>query len=618
MRYWFSQLIDIGRSAWRLRRHLRPGRYLVAGVFFSLMVMAALEGFGVSLLVPLLSLLLSGENAASTRPLRWLQEWLPGHSAAYYTAAFSVFIVCVIALKNAVLYGSQVLAARLKTRVTINLRDSLFFQLHSADLSIFEQTPSGETASLFLTDTQRTSLAIDSLLQLGQRASVGAFYVLAMFVISWPLTLLTIVLAGIIGGSIAFLYRRLTRQGTVLTELNRQLSARLIESFAGVRVIRTTNSQEREARRFHEFNEMQAANEEASARHSGLLAPIAETIAVLGAMIIVACAYIFLVKPGLMLNSYLLAFGFILLRLLPLLNQIYSLQGNILYMAGGIREVERSMKSLESSRRPFGQAMFDGVRETLRFELVSYTYPNGTHALTDVEFEIPAGKTIALVGASGSGKSTIATLLLRLREPTSGSITVDGVDSWAFTPESWSRTIGVVEQEAFLFHDTMARNIAYGYPEATQTDIDSAVRAAHLEDVVESLPEGLDTVVGERGAMLSGGQRQRLAIARALVRNPQILILDEATSALDTISERKVQLAIEEAMEGRTVLVIAHRLTTIRNADQLVVLSEGRVIERGTWNELEQSMGMLAEFLNAPAASPAAVSWTSGSNDLSQ
>lgn len=601
MKYWLTQLIEIGRCAWRLRRHLRPGRYLVAAVLISLMIMAALEGVGVSLLVPLLSLLLGGDNAAPTRPLRWLQEGLPGRGAAYYTAAFSIFIVCIIALKNLVLYGSQVLAARLRRRVSINLRDALFERLHRADLSVFERTTGGELASLFLTDTVRTIGAIDTMLLLGQRVSIGLFYVLVLFVISWPLTLLTIFLSAIIGGAIAFLYRRLTQKGAQITELNRQLASKLVESFAGVRVIRTTNSQQNESRRFHEFNVTHAGIEEASMRHGSLLTPIAETVAVTGAMIIVGCAYFLLVRPGHMLNSYLLAFGFILLRLLPLLNQIYSLQGTVLYMAGGIREVERWMKSLDHSPRRVGALEFTAVREAMRFRSVSYTYPNGTPALTDIEFEIPAGKTVALVGASGAGKSTIATLLLRLREPASGSITVDGVDSWSFTPESWHRAIGVVEQEAFLFHDTMAHNISYGYPEATQAEIESAVRAAYLEDVVDGLPEGLNSIVGERGIMLSGGQRQRLAIARALVRNPQILILDEATSALDTISERKVQLALEEAMEGRTVLVIAHRMSTIRNADQLVVLSGGRVIERGTWEELEQSKGFFSELISAPS-----------------
>lgn len=607
MKYWLKQLIDIAKCAWRLRGVLRPGRYLVAAVLISLLVMAALEGVGVSLLVPLLSLLLGGEGSTPTRPLVWLHAWLPGHGAAYYISAFAIFIVLVIALKNGVLYGSQVLAARLKRRVSINLRDALFEKLHSADLSVFERTTAGQLASLFLTDTVRSIGAVDSLLLLGQRASIGLFYLIALFIISWPLTLLTIFLAATIGGSIAFLYRRLSMKGTQITELNRQLSSRLVESFAGVRVIRTTNSQDAERGRFHKFVEMHAGVEELSMRHSSLLTPIAETVAVTGAMIIIGAAYVFLVRPGYMLNSYLLAFGFILLRLLPLLNQLYSLQGTVLYMAGGIREVERWITTLTPAPMKFGDADFSGVRDEIRFENVSYTYPNGTDALTNVSFEIPSGTTVALVGASGSGKSTIATLLLRLRTPTSGSLTVDGRDSREFTSESWHRIIGVVEQEAFLFHDTFAQNISYGYPQATQAEIEAAVRAAHLEDVVEGLPDGLDTVIGERGSMLSGGQRQRLAIARALVRNPKILILDEATSALDTISERKVQLALEEAMAGRTVLVIAHRLSTIRDADQLVVLSEGRVVERGTWEELEQGMGVLSELANLPAI-PAAVS----------
>ena len=601
MKYWLSQLIEIGQCAWRLRKELRPGRYLLVAVSVSLLVMAALEGFGISLVVPLLSLLLGGESTTPTRPLVWLRLWLPGHDIAYYAAVFSLLIVCIIALKNVVLYGSQVLAARLKRRVAINLRDALFKKLHRADLSIFERTTAGQLASLFLTDTVRATGAVDSLLLLGQRASIGLFYVLALFAISWPLTLLTVFLAVSIGGSIAFLYRKLTLRGSQVTELNRQLSSRLVESFAGVRVIRTTNSQEFEDERFHEFITMHAAVEEASMRHGSLLTPIAETVAVTGAMIIVGCAYVFLVRPGHMLNSHLLAFGFILLRLLPLLNQIYSIQGNVLYMAGGIREVERWMKTLKPAPSSFGHSEFKGVRKEFRFERVSYTYPNGTIALRDVEFEVPAGKTVALVGASGSGKSTTAALLLRLREPSAGTIMVDGTDSREFTPESWHRLIGVVEQEAFLFHDTLAQNISYGYPQATQAEIDSAVKAAYLEDLVQSLPEGLNTVIGERGVMLSGGQRQRLAIARALVRNPQILILDEATSALDTLSERKVQVALEEAMVGRTVLVIAHRLSTIRNADQLVVFSEGHVVERGTWEELERNDGFFAALTSAPS-----------------
>ena len=220
-------------------------------------------------------------------------------------------------------------------------------------------------------------------------------------------------------------------------------------------------------------------------------------------------------------------------------------------------------------------------------------------ALADVAFDIPAGQTVALVGSSGSGKSTIASLLLRLREPTAGRIVADGADYWEYSPASWHARLGMVEQEAFLFHDTVANNIQFGRQGVTPEQLRRAVAAAHLDDVIRGLPQGLETVVGERGTMLSGGQRQRLAIARAVVANPQLLILDEATSALDNVSERQVQAALDEARHQRTVVVIAHRLSTVRSADWIVVLDHGRVAEQGTWDELTARGGQFSRLLKS-------------------
>jgi ABC-type multidrug transport system fused ATPase/permease subunit len=269
---------------------------------------------------------------------------------------------------------------------------------------------------------------------------------------------------------------------------------------------------------------------------------------------------------------------------------------------GAFDEIERWLGVETYPRRAFGHRELTGLGQGIRVQNLGFHYPNRTVALEDVNFELRVGQTVALVGASGAGKSTLASLLLRLREPTSGSILVDGVDYWEFSPESWHRMVAVVEQEAFLFHDTLAKNVAFGYPAVTEAEIIRALQQANLQEVLEALPEGIHSMVGERGLKLSGGQRQRLAIARAMVRNPQILILDEATSHLDSVTEQLVQKALAEATQGRTTLVIAHRLSTIRHADWIVVMENGRVAEQGVWDTLSARDGLFAKFTQVHGA----------------
>jgi len=598
---WLQQLAELRKILAFLRPYLVRQPLLLAAVLGSALFVMLFEGFGVGLLVPLLNLLLGGERATPMRPLQWLERTIPGHSPAFYIGAIAVAIVVSVALKNVAFYTSLVLAARLKRRIAVRLRDDLFRRLHRADLDLFDRLPGGDLANVFLVETYRTTVAIDAMLALIQRTSIAFFYVAALFFLSWPLTALVLVLAVALGGALSFVYGRLKTVGIELTDLNHRMAALLGQSFSGVRIVRATHSQDREIEQFHSLNDAQAGAEERSAEALSLVFPITETLAVAGAMVIVTCAYIFLVRPGYMLSSYLLAYGFVLLRLLPLMNQLYGLHGHLAYLAGGIEEVKAWLDTPYFPDRPFGATEFAGVRRSLAFERVTFRYPNGKTALDNIDFVVPVGQTIAIVGPSGAGKSTLANILLRLRAPTSGRVIVDERDFWDFSSESWHRATALVEQDAFLFHGTLRENILYGCENVSAAALEHALHAAHLTDVVSSLPDGLETLVGERGAMVSGGQRQRIAIARAVIRNPSILILDEATSHLDAVSERLVQQALQNASRGRTTIVIAHRLSTIREADRLIVLENGRIAEQGTWDTLATAGGVFERLIRGLA-----------------
>ncbi|NET53735.1 MAG: ATP-binding cassette domain-containing protein, partial [Merismopedia sp. SIO2A8] len=283
----------------------------------------------------------------------------------------------------------------------------------------------------------------------------------------------------------------------------------------------------------------------------------------------------------------LLTYLVILFKLLPIITQLNGARNQFANCSASVKMLTHF---LQRENKPFmdsGIHAFEGLKEAIRFENLSFAYPGASDlALKSINLTLPKGQTLALVGASGAGKTTLADLLPRFYDPTEGKITIDGRNVREFDMSSLRQSMGLVSQEAFLFNDTIRNNVSYARPDATEEEVIDAIKRANAYDFIMEMPKGLDTPIGDRGVMLSGGQRQRLAIARALLKNAQVLILDEATSALDTASERLVQEAIDELSRERTAIVIAHRLSTIQNADQIAVMKKGQVVELGTHDEL--------------------------------
>lgn len=602
MRDWHRQMAELLRNLHRLRPHIRANRWLVAAVLITATTSAIFEIVGIGLLIPLIALFQNKPTEVlSGKYLGVIPKFFPDRDGTFFVWLFSGFVIGAITLKNLLYITYQRLQSHFGCTVSTNLREALYRRLESASLHVFEQRQAGEMLSAYTTETLRSQGAVDFLLLLVQRGLLAACYLTALIVISWQFSIGLFVMMLVVGAISTLFFRVLGRQGDVRSSLQRELYGFIGGILAGMRVVRATRAQSDTFRRFQELNHGLGNAEVKGGFYSSLLSPATELLAVSGAVVLLAITNSWLIQTGKLEAGKLMGIGVILIRLLPLLNQLYGIIGQLVYFAAGVRELLRWLDVPLFPLRPFGSRTFQGIQGEIRIEGLTFAFPNGKVALTDINLSIPAGKTVALVGSSGSGKTTLASLLLRLREPTSGRVLVDGVDYWEFTPDSWHARLGMVEQEAYLFNASIRSNITVGCSQASPDQVDKAIRTAHLDDVIQQLPAGLDSVVGERGTMLSGGQKQRLAIARAMVRDPQLLILDEATSALDNVSERQVQSALDEARSGRTSVVIAHRLSTIRNADLIVVLEQGRVVEQGTWSELESRSGRFSHLLAAAA-----------------
>ena len=467
-----------------------------------------------------------------------------------------------------------------------DVRDAVYRRLLSQSEGFYAANPSGDLISRVTGDVDRIqSLFGTDLADLVQ--SVATIVGLTYYVVSLSpeLTLVVSVVAPAIVVPVVVIARGLRHLSKSGRERMGDLTGVLSETLRGHRVVQAYGAEGYEARRFEEVNRKTFLLLRKAARVMAVSSPLLESASVLAFLVLMVYAGN-RIKGGTMTLGVLISFGASLAFMYQPLKRATRIN---LALQQALASARRLFEVLDAPIEVVdrtGARRIGAFEREIRFEGVSFAYPRRDNVLEEVDLAIPKGAVVALVGPSGAGKTTLANLLPRFMDPSSGRVTIDGVDLRDLTLSSLRASIGLVTQDVILFDDTIRRNVAYGLGDVPEKRVREALRAANAEAFVGAIPGGLDARVGEAGGSLSGGQRQRLAIARALLKDPPILVLDEATSALDTESERAVQEALEHLMAGRTTIVIAHRLSTVRRADQIVAMDAGRIVERGTHAEL--------------------------------
>jgi ABC-type multidrug transport system fused ATPase/permease subunit len=414
----------------------------------------------------------------------------------------------------------------------------------------------------------------------------GAF----MLGISWYLTI-GVVFAGIVISFVnGWAVRSARRSGVEAAKEETVVGGFIHALLTGARIIRSYGQEENEKGKFKSLQEGIYKRRKRKSVAQNITGPTSETASIVAIVIVLIIGSEVFEQTSL---ATMAVFAVVMLRALP---KVAGFNRSRALIASEFTYVEQVVGWLEETRylkQPNGNHVFEALGEQIKFKQVSFKYSSRNEfALNGINLEIPRGKVTAIVGPSGGGKSTLLDLILRFYDPTSGNIEIDGRDLRELDVRSWRSRIGVVSQEGFLFNDSLRANIGYGKENATIDEIESASRQAHAYDFIKDLPQQFDTIAGERGTLLSGGQQQRLVIARAIIRNPDILIFDEATSELDTTSERLIHEAIKTLSHNRTVIIVAHRLSTIRDADQIVVVDMGRIVEQGTHQDLMNQEGV--------------------------
>ncbi|MDH7480783.1 MAG: ABC transporter ATP-binding protein [Armatimonadota bacterium] len=524
-------------------------------------------------------------------------------------AIASLQIVGIHILKWFVTYGQVFLISSATTKIAVRLRNELFSHLQNLSLGFFERTKTGHLLSRMTNDISLVQNSSHSIIQVVSAPLIILVLTGKVFMMNWKLALISLILLPLMYYVVIKISRGMRSLTEVLQVKLADIAAIVQETLSAIAIVKSFSMEDYEKSRFKDENRRTYGAAMLAVRRSAAMAPTLELIGVSGIAFVLWYGGSMVGSPEFPQFTVGALFGFLVA--LEQISRAAKDVGRISItyhqtMAGAQRIFDILDEIPEVQDKPDAIDM-PPIKGLVEFKDVCFSYQTGETVLKNISFTIEPGQHVALVGPSGAGKSTVASLILRFYDVTSGAVLIDGIDVRDVKASSLRKQIGIVPQETVLFSSSVKENIAYGRIGATDSEIIEAAKAANAHDFIERLPQGYNTLVGERGVKLSGGERQRLAIARALLKNPKLLILDEATSSLDVASEAIVQEALDRLMSNRTTLIIAHRLSTIVNADKIIVMDKGRIVEMGTHDELIKQNGLYAKLYSVQSRNNAQV-----------
>jgi ATP-binding cassette, subfamily B, bacterial MsbA len=528
------------------------------------------------------------------------------HARVLNTLANGTIVIIICLLASALSAWRAMVAGTVSQLVVFDIRNRVMEHLTRLSLRFYETHPTGQLMSRITADVDAmqllvTSSTVDLPADVVQAVVLGG----VLFWISPNLAIVALVMIPMLSLGTAFFGRRMRSVSRAVQAQLGAVSAQMLETISGIRVVMGFSAEKREQERFRAQNATALKLGLQRLRLQTLWSVSAES-SVQIAMVILAVAGLREIVKGRLEIENIGMFTYLLMFMRSPLQRLFIFNDTLQRGLAGTERVFEVLDTPPDVHSLPGAVDAPRPRGSISFDSVSFAYDHGQPVLHDVSLEVPPGSTVALVGPSGAGKSTMANLIVRFYDPSEGAVRVDGTDIRGWTLESWRRHIGLVLQDTFLFSGTARDNIAIGREGATNEEIEAAAIAANIHDYLMGLPKGYETEVGERGVKLSGGQRQRIAIARAILRDPPILVLDEATSSLDSESERLIQSALDRLLEHRTAFVIAHRLSTIQRADTIIVIDGGRIVEQGEHSQLMANNGLYARLYHTQFQAPPA------------